>query len=153
MIANSASAHGSLGKEARPHHEERRVVVAPVYDLKCEEDPNGFGPIMATRIQFLMYSQFFPFAEWKETRNDSLSGACSFRQGIIRFDRLQMVTPDKPSLQLAPVRLSDQVLPIMHLALRAYLQPPATQKFVELQKELLEYLPEEANVGGFRLPS
>jgi hypothetical protein len=70
VVGTGATLLRGLGDEAaKRHHEEDRIVLVPVYDLASEDDPFGFGSILATRVRHLLYRQYFPIAGWQETRN------------------------------------------------------------------------------------
>src|SRR5579863_2553756 len=115
VVGVGATVLGGLDQYARPHHEENRVVLAPVYGLRSEDDPSGFSSVMAARVRHLLYRQYFPLAEWKEKRSRStFPSACSIQEGIVRFDRLQFVTPSPPGCRLVPLRVSDDVIPLLH---------------------------------------
>jgi hypothetical protein len=143
VVGTRSSILGGLGREGKPHHEESRIVVAPIYGLATEDDRRGIGSILATRVRHLLYLQFFPFAEWREARHD-LKGASSFDEGIIRFDRLQFLLPSAPGLQLAPVRMAPEVRVLMHNVLWAYLHADPSPELIEMREVLRSVLPEIA---------
>jgi hypothetical protein len=143
VVGTRSTVLGSLGQEAKPHHEESRTVVAPIYGLATEDDPRGFGSILSTRVRHLLYLQFFPFAEWRETRHD-LKGASWFNEGIIRFDRLQFLLPSAPGLQLAPVRMAPEVRGLIHNVLWAYLHAEPSPELIEMREVLRSVLPDLA---------
>jgi len=149
VIGTAASLLGSLGPEAaKRHHEEDRIVLAPVYDLASEDDPYGFGSVVATRVRHLLYKQYFPIAAWQETRN--IRGGSSFREGIARFDRLQFLLPNPPGLELAPVKLAPDVLMLMHGMLWVYLHAEPIDELREMQEVLADMLPDAAKPGSTR---
>lgn len=141
IVGMAATALGGLEKGTPRHHEEERFVVAPVYGLRTEEDSSGFGAVLATRVRYLLYRQFFPFAQWKERRRDVVRGT-SLAEGVVRLDRLHMLMVD--SLTLLPVKLADRSMAVLHHMLWAYLHAEPHKELVEIQDAIREYLPEEA---------
>jgi|HubBroStandDraft_6_1064221.scaffolds.fasta_scaffold380453_2 hypothetical protein len=142
IVSTRAAVIGGLAaKTVASHHEENRLVVAPVYGLRDDEDPNGFSGEMATRVRHLMYPQFFPFHSWKEAR--TIHGVCSFKEGIVRFDRLQFVNPSPPGCSPVLLKFSEDALSIMHAMLQAYMHGEPSKKLVELREMLADDIPEE----------
>lgn len=143
VVGTAATLLGGLAQDARKrHHEEDRIVLAPIYDLASDDDPHGFGSVVATRVRYLLYRQYFPIAGWQETRR--IRGGSSFREGIARFDRLQFLLPNPPGLELAPVRLAPDVLMLMHAMLWVYLHAEPISELREMQEFLAGLLPDEA---------
>src|ERR1700678_2268918 len=126
IVGRMSSVLGNIDTTARPHHEEDRIVVAPIYGLRSEDDSNGFGPVMDVRVRHLLYKQYFPIAQWKEKR--SIPGGCSICPGISRFDRLQFLFPSQPGVSLVPVKLSDDAFRVMHYMLWTYLHAPPAEE-------------------------
>jgi len=141
VVADAADATSAQEKHPA-HHTERRVVVAPIYDVATEDDPKGFSQVMAARVRCLVYRQFFPSGAWEETRK--APRACSLRAGIVRFDRLHFVTPAPPSLRLEPLRVCDEVMSLLHTALWVYLHGTPTAAFTSVRDMMLAELPPEA---------
>lgn len=126
------------------HHEENRAVVAPVYDVRTEDDPHGFSPEMSARVRHLMYKQYFPVAPYTERRLPrDVIGGVSLREGVARFDRLQFVAQKKPGCVPIPLRLSDDVLALLHAQLWTYLHAEPLQPLEEMRSVLLELAPKE----------
>jgi hypothetical protein len=101
VVGTAATLWGGLEQEGtRRHQEEDRIVLVPIYDLASEDDPRGFGSVLATRVRHLLYRQYFPIAAWQETRN--VRGGSSFREGIARFDRLQFLLPNPARIRFGP---------------------------------------------------
>jgi hypothetical protein len=144
VVGRAASTYQGLGK-APAHHEEDRIVVAPIYGLRSEDDPNGFGEIVDVRVRHLVYKQYFPIAAWKEKRTDVV-GACSVGPGIARFDRLQFLIPSQPGVRLAPVMLAKDPFRIMHYMLWEYLHAQPADELLEIKEVLRTYLPAEAGI-------
>jgi hypothetical protein len=149
IVGVGATVLGGLDAHARAHHEEGRIVVAPAYGVRSEDDPSGFSSVMAARVRHLLYRQYFPLAEWKETRSSrTVPGACSLQEGIVRFDRIQFVSPSPPGCRFAPVRLADDVLVLLHAMLWAYLHAEPSKALVEMREILADCLPDEAKPKG-----
>lgn len=145
IVGDHATVLGGPDEHRKPHHEENRIVVAPIYGLRSEDDTSGFSSIMAARVRHLMYRQYFPLAEWKETRTRKTHpDACCLQEGIIRLDRLQFVTPSPPGCRLVPLRLSDNVFPLLHAMIWAYFHAEPSKNLVELREVLASCLPNEA---------
>lgn len=146
VIARFASIWGGLDKkDARPHHEEDRVVFVPIYGIRSDDDPNGFGPVMHLRVRHLVYQQYFPIDEWKERRAGVLN-ACSIGPGVARFDRLQFLMPDQSGVEPIPLKLSDEAFKPMRHMLWAYFGAKQEQDLIDLRQVLREYLPPEAGL-------
>ena len=147
VVGTGATLLKGLGDEAaKRHHEEDRIVLAPIYDLASEDDPYGFGSILATRVRHLLYRQYFPIGGWQETRN--IPGHSSFREGVARLDRLQFLLPNPPGLGLAPVKLAPDALMLMHGMLWVYLHAQPIDELREMQEVLAGLLPDEAKPGA-----
>jgi len=142
VVGIQASVLGGL--ELAPHHEENRIVIAPIYGIRTEDDPSGFSRDMATRIRHLLYKQYFPVASWTETRPSTRTpGACRLEEGIARFDRLQFLKPASPGCRFVPLRLSDDAIALLHATLWAYFHYPAAKELIEMRDFLHGELPEE----------
>lgn len=143
VLGTQADILGGLVK-APSHHEEDRVVVAPVYGIANEYDRKGFSPMLARRVRHLLYKQYFPLAAWKETRTrrECPSGT-SLEAGIVRFDRLQFVLPRQPGCSLVPLRVADEPLMFMHALLWCYLHAAPLQSLAEMRAFLAELMPPE----------
>jgi hypothetical protein len=120
-----------------PHQEEGRVVVAPIYGIRSAEDPKGFSERLSDRIAHLLYQQYFPLAAWRENRSDCTFGG-SLDAGVVRFDRLQFVTPHAPSCRPRSIRVTDDVLALMHGMLWLYLHAQPTEGLDEMRRFLAE---------------
>lgn len=143
VVGLNATVLGGL-KNAPPHHEENRLVVAPVYDLASDDDPKGFSRVMAQRVRHLLYKQYFPIGEWRESRSPKdVPDCCSLRAGILRFDRLQFVTPSRPGCRLVPLKVADDVVALMHNMLWAYLHGTMSEPAAELRSMLIEMMPKD----------
>ncbi|WP_437996860.1 hypothetical protein WMF26_38890 [Sorangium sp. So ce185] len=143
IICANATQLGNIDRNAPSHHEERRIVAVPIYGRRSEDEPKGFGPILAVRVEHLMYRQFFPIAPWQEPRR-GIDGAESLKGGIARFDRLQFVNPAPPGLRLMPLKVTDEVFRFMHAMLVMYLNGTSDPELVAAMQVLREFLPKEA---------
>lgn len=148
IVGTRGASLGGLEKKTPLHHDERRVAVAPIYDLRTEDDPKGFGSILATRVRYLLYPQFFPFGGWTETRSSVLSRT-SFREGVVRFDRIQFLLVGQAGLHLAPVKLAKDALALMHHSLWSYLHADEHEFLKEMRGLVRESLPDEAKPPGW----
>jgi hypothetical protein len=144
VVGVGATKLGGLGDETKPHHEEDRLVIAPIYGIRSEDDPSGFGPILAARIDCLMYRQFFPIAPYTERRRDRPPNSCNLEIGVARLDRLQFVRPASPGCCPAPLKLSRDALPLLHAAVWAYLHAAPDQELTGMRDLLAGTLPDEA---------
>ena len=145
VVGTGATLLGMPGEIMKAHHEENRLVVAPVYGVRSENDLSGFSSIMMARVRHLLYRQYVPLAAWRETRaSKTHDGACSLEEGIVRFDRLQFVTPSPPGCKLVPLRVSDDVLALLHAMLWTYLHAPPSDALKEMREVLASCLPDEA---------
>jgi hypothetical protein len=105
------------------------------------------APFLATRVRHLLYVQFFPFARWQETRS-GITGACSFDEGVVRFDGLQFLLPRAPGLELAPVKIAKKVQILIHNLLWVYLHSEPTAELIEMREFLRSVLPKAAEPSG-----
>ncbi|MFO0763035.1 MAG: hypothetical protein U0359_41750 [Byssovorax sp.] len=142
VVGTNATSIDGLKERAPSHHVECRVVMAPVYGLRSDDDVSGFGSVLATRIWHLMYRQFFPFFAWRETRTHM--PPATLERGVIRLDRLQFINPSPPGLRLMPVKLSAEAMNILHATLWAYLHAEPWEELVEIKDLLRSMLPKEA---------
>ena len=148
VVGVRGAALGGLEKNTPPHHEECRTALAPIYDLRTEDDPKGFGSILATRVRFLLYPQFFPFGGWTETRSTVLRRQ-SLREGVVRFDRIQFLHAQLAGVELMPVKLTSESMAVLHFALWAYLHADEHAKLTEIREVIREYVPAEARPKGW----
>lgn len=139
----------TIGDQKVAHHEENRCVVVPAYGLQSEDDPSGFSGVMATRVRHLVYRQYFPFGEWQErrTRADCPNGS-SLTEGIIRLDRLQLVSPSPPGCMLVAVKIANEPFKLLQAWLWSYLhaaKDTGVWEDLESLRELFsESMPDEA---------
>lgn len=143
VVGRGATHLGGFSERPPSHHEEERLVVAPIYGIRSEGDTRGFSEAMNLRVRHLLYKQYFLFAAWRETRTGVRSGG-SLEAGIIRFDRLQFVTPSAPSYRAVSLRLADDVLALMHAMLWLYLHAQPTDGLREMRDVLADLMPKNA---------
>ena len=104
---------------------------------------------MATRVRHLMYRQYFPFGEWQERRpRRECPEGSSLTEGIMRLDRLQLVSPDPPGCQQVPLRVAEEPFKLLQAWLWSYLHAskdtPAWGDLVTLRELFGDQLPAEA---------
>lgn len=98
-----------LRSAGKKHLQEQNIVVAPIYPHQSEDHPDGFPPVVRSRIEALMYSQFFP---------------CSGNQepfvlgGAARLDRMLPVVPQMPTWQPLSLKISSEALAVLHAQIR-----------------------------------
>jgi len=69
-----------LPRKGKKHLQQDSLFVIPMYAIETRDKPTGFPPEMVSRIQCLLYRQFF-----------YLPGNSEVKEGIARFDRIQVV--------------------------------------------------------------
>ncbi len=144
VVGTRATVFGHRSELDKPHHEENRIVVAPIYGVRTEDDPHGFSSVMASRVRHLLYTQYFPAAEWRESRSPAPPGSLSLEEGIIRFDRLQFASPFPPSCRLVPLRIADDAFALLQSLLWVYLHAEPSETLREMRDVFESYLPDEA---------
>ena len=75
-----------LRQTGKKHLQEDSHFVVPCYSIQEGQYGSGFPPVMLPRIQCLMYRQFF-----------YLPSGIGLKEGIARFDRIQVVIGDHPA--------------------------------------------------------
>ncbi len=121
--------------QSREHLQEEHILVLPLFGVESAAHVGGFPSIIATRIQALMYRQFF---------------YCPFNspvyEGVVRLDRIQTVIPNYPGWKPEAIGLSADALGVLMAMLREYFGTPQDEYMKALREILQEALPEEAIV-------
>ena len=98
-----------LRRKGKAHCQQDSLFVIPAYSIESETSLSGFPSEMVARIRCLIYKQFFYFP------------ACSsFKEGIARFDRIQVVSGRNPAaIEPLGIALSQEVFDLF-LAMFVY---------------------------------
>jgi hypothetical protein len=89
-----------LRQKGRPHLQQDSIFVIPIYSIENEEKKSGFPQEIVTKTLCLLYKQFFYLPNGK-----------SFKEGIARFDRVQVVVSrDRAAIVPMDICLSQDVL-------------------------------------------
>lgn len=98
-----------LRHKGKSHCQEDSLFVIPAYSIESETSVSGFPAEMVARIRCLIYRQFFYFP-----------GSSIFREGVARFDRIQVISGRDPSaIEPLDIALSQDVFTLF-LAMFVY---------------------------------
>lgn len=98
-----------LRQKGKSHCQQESLFIIPAYSIESETNLSGFPSEMVARIRCLIYRQFFYFPD------------CSiFKEGIARFDRIQVVSGRNPAaIEPLGIALSQEVFALF-LAMFVY---------------------------------
>lgn len=129
-----------IGKKS--HLQDNSIIVAPIYSISTLTSNSGFGPIMTTRIQCLMYNQFFFLPKDKQHGVNPLS-----QDSIIRFDRVFATHNKGRSLYPTNFRLTSDVMAVIQSMIHVKFGLQTENEDLKALKEiLLESLPQECKI-------
>jgi hypothetical protein len=123
-----------LRQAGKKHLQEQNIVAAPIYGNQSEDHPDGFPPVMQSRIAALMYSQFFPCPQ----NNDPF-----LMGGAARLDRLQTIVPQAPSWEPTDVRLVPEAMSVLLGLLRLRFGSTSESEIEALRDLLKDCIPPE----------
>jgi hypothetical protein len=124
----------ALRAAAKKHLQEQNIIIAPLYPHQTNEHPDGFLPVMRSRIEALMYSQFFPCA-----RNDRPL----VLESAARLDRLLPIVPQAPTWEPLPLALAPEALSVLLALLRLRFGSSKEQEIEDLRDLLRDAIPPE----------
>ena len=130
-VAEEIAPH--VAKERKVHEES--YVCLPLYGIHCGAGELGFPNLVVSRIQALMYNQFFYFPTYPHEAEEPI-----IYEAIGRLDRLQVFHRDTLAADPVQYALTTNCLQVLNEWVRAYLSGEIDQNILDVRSELIHEL-------------
>jgi len=128
---------GSVAKKS--HFNKPNGIFLPLFGVQSQNHQKGIPQEMRSRVDSLMYKQFFYFPQWRIAASKKYAAG---DESVGRLDKLFAASLHAQGMLVTDIKISDEVLVLLRAWASLYLELPLAEQSVAYVNQIIECISE-----------